>query len=115
MDYTDHGELAGYLQQPKCVGGVPTAITDPLTGVTTECVFTTEQADQARVLLMLPRIPRVVLVGLVQYENDYPVLITVEGLEVLPNAPEGLAAVQGIDITGGVDSADYVRGLRDGN
>ena len=64
-----------------------------------------------------PTPPRVAVFGKVLYRDDLPLKMKVETFAVLPTLDEhsGLYAVQGIDITGGMDSVEYVRSLRNGD
>lgn len=63
---------------------------------------------------LLTHEPRVVVSGRTRYFNGRPNRMQVESLTRLPTLEEhpGLFAVQGIDITGGMDSAEYVRSIR---
>ena len=66
--------------------------------------------------MMKEDFPRASVYGLARYDKDgYPIEIVVETLERMPGFGDmtNPQDVQGIDITGGIDSVDYIRSLRD--
>lgn len=82
-----------------------------LTGAEVRCNFPDELDAQVRSAWK----KRVRIFGLIHYDdNGQPHMMSVEGIKEIPpilDLPQFKDF--GIDITGGIDSADYIRGLRD--
>jgi hypothetical protein len=114
-DYEDLTELEGMLEIVSKHNGHKFAIFDTLTRRKTECIVSREQLNQA-LDTMKREFPRVSVFGKARYDSEgHPVEIVVESFEDLPGFDEVIdpTAVQGINITDGVDSVDYIRSLRD--
>ena len=110
-------ELDGKLEEVSIHGDIPEfRIYDVLTDKYTQCAFDPKDID--RVADMIKDRARVRVRGTVKYDSSYrPISIKVESFsplrkqEELPQMRDLQEA--GINITGGVDAADFVRGLRD--
>lgn len=118
-EYYDQVQLVGTLQLVSSATGTwAIGIVDNLSRHRTECDVSEEHLLKAlEAMQQSPdHAPRVAVCGRTLYRNDRPERMKVEQFEVLSAITESnvLFAVQGIDITGGMDSVDYVRSLRDG-
>lgn len=112
--YTTDTEIEGKLDTVSVHEGSEFVIYDGLTGRPTRCVF--DQDDFDRVIELLG--DRVYVYGSVRYSRKHePLSMTVERFEKAPEQDE-LPAIEdlhraGVNITGGDDPADFIRGLRD--
>lgn len=110
--YTDYGTLEGVLRD--LMGSTDRLVLeDELTGDTTSCYFTGEEHDkQARQAWK----GRVAVTGEITYDRatGSPVKMKVDEIRQLRDR-SALPQLEsfGIDLTGGVDSADLIRALRD--
>ena len=116
-EYYDRVQLVGNLQLVSSATGTwAIGIVDILSRHRTECDVSEEHLLKAIEAMQrsADHSPRVAVFGLTLYRNDRPERMKVEKFDVLPttNDPGVLFAVQGIDITGGMDSVNYVRSLR---
>ncbi len=118
LDYSNYVQLEGNLR----VIGVGLVrdqrlvqVVDRLTGQATDCMLS--EADFVSALDAMKNAPshvaRVTVFGKADYCKDRPTRMKVERLEVFPVQDDEAVffAVQGIDLTGGIDSVDFVRGL----
>lgn len=117
-EFEDWARLEGYLRIIGSASGNRIVhLIDRVTGHPTVCLVS--EADFVRGLEAMisspDHSPRVAVAGKTLYRNNRPEQMKVERLEVFPIQDDKAAfyRVQGIDITGGMDSVDYVRSLRD--
>jgi hypothetical protein len=112
--YTDYGTLEGRLRD-LLGSSDKIVLVDELTGKTTACSFEGEENDRkARELWKC----RVAVSGLITYDRatELPLSVRVEEIRPLremATLPQ-MDDFSGLNITGGLSSEDYVRGLRDG-
>lgn len=115
-DYSDYTELEGTLDVVSVHNGPRKVIVyDPLTRAKVECRVNRQELWDKALDIMKRDNRRVSIYGLAHYKKDFPSWVQVEDLESLPGRnelPDPLR-MEGIDLTGGVDSVDYIRGLRD--
>lgn len=114
-EYEDFSELEGTLEVASIHHGTKIFIYDALTGHKTSCIVSREMLNKA-LDAMKEDSPRVSVYGRTRYDKKgQPVEIVVEAFDRLPGFSEitDVIDVPGIDITGGIESAAYVRGLRD--
>jgi hypothetical protein len=105
--YTDHGSIEGHLTASD--DGLSFFVFDDLTQDKVPCTFDGWTEPQAGPLVGL----RVCASGRITYsENGEPLGIAVGEL-IRIGVGLDLKEVQGIDITGGMESSEYVRRLRD--
>lgn len=108
--YEDYGTLEGRLETLSVHGKTRFNIYDPLTGRAIACYFPIEQLEEAHAAF--PK--RVAVSGRTKYSRmGNPVSIHVESIRVLEGDVQ-LSQLADTDLTGGMDSGKYVRGLRDG-
>jgi hypothetical protein len=107
-----YGALEGRLETFNVHGTRTFTIYDVLTDDKTVCEFPEDMYPKAYAAVR----KRVVVTGRMKFNRDgVPVTMTVEELRERPDA-SGLPqfrAGEEIDLTGGMDSAEYVRGMRD--
>ena len=110
---SSYGSLEGKLETLTAHGGLEFIIYDRLTGDEVECSFDARYIEEARSAWT----QRVRVYGTITYNKaGLARSIRVDGAphplrgrSDLPQARD----IEGIDITGGIESAEYVRGLRD--
>jgi hypothetical protein len=112
--YSEIGSLEGRLEVLSIHRKNYFAVYDRFTGKRVECTF--ENADLQKAKEAFGR--RVNIYGRIRYNREsQPESVSVEpnGIEVIPEQHElpQFADLEGLDITGGVDPAEYVRSLRD--
>ena len=115
--YTVMTELEGRIESISIHGRSPDfCIYDPLTQHAIKCIF--QDSDLDSVADLIKERARVRVLGKAKYNNKHrPVSIEVQGFKALPEQDK-LSQIAdlhkaNIDITEGVDSVDFVRGLRD--
>ncbi len=109
-------QLEGRLEEVSLHGTLTFSIYDPITERGTECDFTDDQLPE--VIDLLRQRKRVRVTGRVKFNARHvPISVQVARFEALRDAKElpqiADLHAERIDITGGQDSADYVRELRD--
>lgn len=107
-----YGTIEGRLETLNVHGSNQFTIYDVLTDEKTVCEFPEEMYPKAYAAVR----KRVVVVGRVKFNRDgEPVSMTVEDLRERPDAEKLPQFRDGeeVDLTGGMDSAAYVRGMRD--
>jgi hypothetical protein len=117
-EYSCHIQLIGYLEIASIENRERAFfIRDRIKGTTVRCEGNDEHWTKALDAMKRHISPRIAVYGKAQYRDDKPYKMKVESFEVLPTLEDhpGLYAVQGIDITDGMDSVAYVRSLRDGD
>jgi hypothetical protein len=115
--YTEHGSLEGVMTQLSTSdlrGRDRLVIVNRVTGEHVTCYFHSSELEQkAREAWKR----RVVVTGRIRVNSKSrrPEKIKVDQIRILPRPGElpGLADLQEIDITGGLESSEYVRRLRD--
>jgi len=109
--YIDYGTIEGSLDEISVRGGLHFAVWEALTNHRIECAATPERLEEAKALLGR----RVAVSGRVRYRNRKPTSIRVEAIKTLREASElpQLEDMPAIDITGGLNSEEYVRRMRD--
>jgi hypothetical protein len=111
-EYVDYGTLEGTLRDLLGTSTNKLVLVDDLTGKTTNCTFRGEENDiKARKAWK----SRVAVTGDITYDraSGLPTSVHVDEIRLLNPNPPQLEDFAGIDITGGMDSADFIRGLRD--
>ncbi len=112
QEYAEEGSLEGTLEMITIHKQRVFAVYDRFTGKRVECRFTDENLTVARDALG----HRVTIYGRIRFtrEGD-PKSVIVQEIEVMPSQSElpQFSDLEGLDITGGVDPAEYVRRLRD--
>ena len=114
--YAEHGTIEGHLRQLESLAGPKDKIVieDDLTGEKILCYFRGAELEQ-RVREAWKQ--RVGVSGeiTVDRQSGRPQSVEVEEIVVLRQRAElpQMEDLHGIDITGGLDSAEYIRGLRD--
>ncbi len=107
--YEDYGSFEGKLETLSVHGKTRFNIYDPITGRSIQCFFALEKLQDAHSAFN----HRVVVSGKAKYSRvGDPVSVLVEDIRVLVGGIK-LADLDGIDITGGIESAMYIRGIRD--
>jgi len=118
-EYKADVELTGILETATTATGVLVFyVRDPLINQRTECdVSDRGLFNQALGAMQKYEKPRVAVYGKTIYVDGRPSRMKVERLEVLSSPQEhpGFFAVQGIDITGGMEVSDYLRSIRGGD
>lgn len=110
-EYVDYGTLEGTLRDLLGASN-KLVLVDELTGKTTNCTFKGEENDiKARQAWK----GRVAVTGDITYDKAtrLPISVHVDEIRLFNPNPPQLEDFAGIDITGGMDSADFIRGLRD--
>jgi len=108
----DAAALDGRLEAISVHSGWTFSVYDDLTGERIPCVFTREMFELARDALG----HRVAIQGIGRYDRvGHIKSVKVESIVRLPDGPQlsDIAEAPRIDITGGVESSEYIRGLRD--
>ncbi len=108
----DKGVFEGRLEVLSVHEGRSFNIYDDLTGRRVECRFKPDQLERAKQALD----HRVSIYGTGRYDQAGQIKsVAVETIDLLPDAPQlaDIGDAPPIDITGGVESSEYVRGLRD--
>jgi hypothetical protein len=113
--YTEYGSLEGVLQELSVSHGRDRlVIVEKLTGEKTPCYLRNPSLDAE---LRKAWKKRVVVTGeiVVKRETKKPVKIKVDEIRILRERSElpQIEDLRGIDITGGVESSEYIRTLRD--
>ena len=110
-EHDELGSVEGKLETLSIHGGTTFAIWEVLTGARVECRFPPEMLDEAHAAFR----HRVSVSGRIRYSRTgRPLSIRVEHIRILRSSSELPQArdLEGIDITGGIDPAEYVRRLR---
>ncbi len=114
--YKEHGSLRGTLKTVAAVRAETDEVilVDRLTGAETRCYFQ-DQDIEAKVRAVGKN--RVVVTGeiFVDRTTREPRKVVARELRIIPPSSElpQLEDLAGIDITGGIDSVEYVRRMRD--
>lgn len=105
--YRDYTTLEGELNTVSVDGGSKFFIRDRVTGHRTQCVIPHDKLDAAKKFLER----RVWVTGSVRYKAGRPMLMEVESFDAMPDRDSlpQFADIKGIDVTGGVDSVEFVR------
>jgi hypothetical protein len=107
--YEDYGSFEGRLETLSVHGRTRFNIFDPITGRPVSCYFKEGQLEKAHSAFN----HRVLITGTVKYSRiGQPVSVIVDDIRVLVGGVK-LDDLREIDITGGIESAMYVRRLRD--
>lgn len=111
--YTAETTLEGRLEALDLHGKLTFAIYDTLTGHETKCYFDKGMLEQ----IISALLHRVAVAGVARYNRrtGLPVSIRATSLRKLRSSegPPQLKGADKIDITGGIDSAKYIRSIRD--
>jgi len=113
IDYEDFIELEGSLELASRHDGKRFVIWDRVTNHKTTCNVPPEFFIQALDALKSDETPRVSVYGKAQYRKGLPVSIDVEDFRILPSLSQAIdpSFFQGINITDGIDSAEYLRSM----
>jgi hypothetical protein len=114
-DYEADVELTGILETATTAGGgTAFFVRDPLNNRKTECDVPRHLFNEALEAMKRETPLRVAVSGRTRYVDGRPHSMRVETFEVWPTLEEhpGLFAVQGIDVTGGMDAVEYLRSIR---
>jgi hypothetical protein len=109
--YTDYVTLEGMLETVSVHGGDRFHVYDRITGHRTLCEIQHEDLERAKVALEC----RVWVRGRTRYKGGKPIDMRVDAFGVFPGRNElpQFPDIQGIDVTGGIDSVEFVRRQRD--
>lgn len=112
-DYEEPIELEGNLEVASRHGGKQFTIWDRVTGHRTVCIIPTEFWNKALDAMKSDETPRVSVYGVAHYKKDLPATIKVEEFRVLPPLSQAADPVifQGINITDGIESVEYLRSM----
>lgn len=104
------GMLEGCLQRVDAHGDLRFRIFDVVTGEGVPCDFGDALREKVRSSLY----ERVKVTGTIHYSREgKPVRVEVKDVTPFPKNPPGFFRIPPIDITGGVDAADYIERLRE--
>ena len=108
--YEDTGALEGILDAPRAHNRRRFNLYDPLTDLRVACQYKLDDIEEIRAAWM----GRVAVYGQIRYDkHGQPISMTVERIRRLRGEPLRIADLPPLDITGGVESSEYVRRLRD--
>jgi len=108
-EYQLPGVVDGLLQRVNAHSELTFSIFDVLTGNRTNCRFGPDLRDKIKDALYA----RVRVKGTVHYSRSgRPVLIDAEDIVAFPPEPTRLFRIPPVDVTGGIDPANYVERLR---
>lgn len=112
-DYHEHTSLEGVLKTSSTHGGSHLCIYDRITGDAIHCKLGDEMFKELFASSNMNR--RVSVTGLAFYKKEKPVSISVESYEFLPSLQDVMPdrGPSGLNITGGMDSVEYLRSIRD--
>lgn len=114
--YWEETSIEGRLEAISAHNGTRISIWDVLSNTKVECLVSEAQLEQAKSAFRR----RVAVSGKAKVSRKgKPLSIEVDSIRVLKETdelpqPKSFAGLSRVDITGGVDSAEYIRGLRDG-
>lgn len=113
--YVEYGSIEGTLKQLGIGRGHDTlVIVERLTGHETTCTLKLPELDS---LVREAWKKRVAVTGSIRIDRSTrkPTKVAVDEIRILPDRSDlpQMENLHGIDITGGVDSAAYIRGVRD--
>jgi hypothetical protein len=114
MEFSDYVALEGTIEGATRHDGDKIYLYDTLTSNRVECFVGKDRLPEFFEMLKIGK-PRTVLYGRAHYKEGQPRSIKVDRFDLLPSATDhpGLRAVQGVNITGGIDSVQFVRDIRD--
>ncbi len=107
--YEDYGSFEGKLETLSVHGKTRFSIFDSVTGRAIHCYFASDKLSEAHAAFN----QRVLVSGKAKYSRiGNPISVNVDNIRILQGGVK-LSDLQDIDITGGIESAKYIRGLRD--
>lgn len=116
IEYDDLAQIEGTLETVSHHGGFKVYVWDRVTRRKTECTVSRPVLNQALDAMKHATSPRVAVYGKAKYRqgNPTPMSIVAESITVLTQVDESQDPrhFQGLDITDGMDSVEYIRGLR---